>query len=152
MVGLGPVTLGMSVAEAEAALGGTLENPYDSGTDDEFCVYLRPTSADWPGVSYMVIEEAIARIDIYRDFETDSPSPFADEMGFGIGSAEADIIAAYGARLETGPHPYNDDLGKYLTLRSEDGSRTILFETDRGTVTTFRTGRYPEVGYVEGCS
>lgn len=48
------------------------------------------------------------------------------------------------------PHKYVD--GHYIEIEIKGGKFSIIFETDGKRVTSFRTGRSPEVRYIEGCS
>ena len=56
-------------------------------------------------------------------------------------------------RVTVQPHKYTN--GHYLVVRSAtaaDTTHRIIFETDGKVVTRFRSGRMPEVAWVEGCS
>ncbi len=90
----------------------------------------------------MAIDGRLARIDVYK-------GTWQTSAGIGLGDTEADVRAAY-PRLRTQPHKYEPD-GKYLILPGKH--RRIVFETDGdGVVTGIRSGRVPEVMFVEGCS
>ena len=52
--------------------------------------------------------------------------------------------------VATTPHKYVAG-GHYLTVTGSDPANRIVFETDGSKVTTFRSGRTPEVENVEGC-
>lgn len=60
---------------------------------------------------------------------------------------------AYGSRVTVQPHLYTN--GHYLIVRSDKPELShyrIVFETDGTSVTRFRSGREPEVEFVEGCA
>jgi hypothetical protein len=142
--GLGKVKIGMTFAEAEKALGTALK-PRDE-TQVPQCYYTSHADEAEAGVIYM-LENAgtITRIDVK------SNSTIRSTAGIGIGSTEAEIHAAYGDGVIVQPHKYLGEDSHYLSIDSADHSHAILFETDKGVVTTFRAGVHPSVAYVEGC-
>lgn len=140
--GFGPVRTGMTVAEAEHALGAPLVL---LGPRMEPCHYLAVDGQ--PGVAFMIIDGRIARVDVRRHATVQTAE------GAGIGDTEARIHALYPGRVEVQPHKYAE--GHYLIVTPAapaDSAYRLIFETDGKRVTTFRTGRLPEVGWVEGCS
>ena len=140
MTGLGPVQIGMTLAEAEQALGAGLEP-----IEDEACTQIRRTDGHDPQIFYMVENGRITRIDI------EDGSDIKTDKGVGIGATEAEVLAAYGPGMQVMPHKY-DPHGHYLVMDSADAKSAILFETSNGKVTMFRAGVHPSVDYVEGCS
>jgi hypothetical protein len=142
-MGIGPVRAGMTLNEARTAVspGMTLPAP----TEAE-CDFIRPVGGP-PGIAFMVIEGMIARVDV-RD------STIATADGARVGDPESRIRAMYGDRVVVQPHKYTD--GRYLIVPKGPGPDTlyrIVFETDSaGRVTEYRSGRMPEVEYIEGCS
>jgi hypothetical protein len=134
---VGPIRIGMTVAEAETALAG----PFDAATDSGECVY-RKTSALPGSVLFMQVGGRIVRVDIT------APGVATDE-GIEVGATEARVHDVYGSQVAISPHKYTD--GRYLTIAPETGYRAI-FETDGERVTRYRVGRVPEVDWVEGCS
>lgn len=141
--GLGPVRVGMTVAEAAGALGRPLE-PVTAPTDE--CTFYAPASG-FDGLSFLVADGAVARVDV-----TDGPTATAE--GMAIGQSEADAQRRYGDRLRESPHDFALG-GHYLTLVPTDpgdaGFRLVA-ETDGVKVTSMRAGRLPEVELTEGCS
>ncbi|MFL5384271.1 MAG: hypothetical protein ACJ8GN_17250 [Longimicrobiaceae bacterium] len=138
--GIGPVRVGMTVAEAAAALSGAAAQP-----DTQACAYVGLAGLP-EGVSLMTESGRIVRVDV------DDSSRVATTRGARVGWTEAQVLAAYpGARVE--PHEYED--GHYLVAlpgAPADTTHRIVFETARGVVTRFRGGVVPAVEYVEGCS
>jgi uncharacterized membrane protein len=133
---VGPVRIGMTIAEAEAAVG----TPFDAAVDAGDCVF-RQTSAAPRGVLFMQVGGRIARIDVTSfDVRTDKE--------IGVGDSEVQVQNAYGQDVVTTPHKYTS--GHYLTIPLD--AHAILFETDGQWVTRYRVGRLPEVEWVEGCS
>jgi hypothetical protein len=138
--GLGPLRVGMTLAEARRALGGALVVP--KGTDTTGCAYL--TWRDGPrGTRVMIDGGRIARVDV------DSAN-VATTAGARVGDSEERIQQLYPGRVTVTPHKYVD--GHYLTVNAVgDSSAAIVFETEKGKVTRYRAGRRPAVEYVEGC-
>jgi hypothetical protein len=139
--GIGPLRAGMTLAEARSALG-TLD--VRAGADTLRCDYVH--SRNLPsGVSVMVVEGKVARIDVKT-----REVPTAE--GARVGDPEQRVLSLYGKRASVGPHKYTD--GHYLTVKptTADTTHLIIFETNADTVTYYRAGRVPYVQYVEGCS
>ena len=138
--GIGPVRVGMTVAEAAAALSESAPHP-ETGE----CAYVGLGGLP-AGVSLMTEGGRIVRVDV------DDSSSVATARGARVGWTEARVLALYpGARVE--PHKYED--GHYLVVlpgAPADTVHRIVFETARGVVTRFRGGVVPAVEYVEGCS
>jgi len=59
----------------------------------------------------------------------------------------------YGDDIKATPHKYIEK-GHYMTVMGDSASagKAIVFETDGQQVTMFRSGRLPEVQWVEACS
>jgi hypothetical protein len=138
--GIGPVRVGMTVAEAAAALPDGAAHP---ATRE--CAYVGLSGLPI-GVSLMTEDGRIVRVDV------DDSSAVATTAGARVGWAEARVLALYpGARVE--PHKYED--GHYLVAipgAPADTVHRIVFETVGGVVRRFRSGVVPAVEYVEGCS
>jgi len=139
----GAARIGMSREQLAEALGGKLEDAMPGDDDSEQCGYV--TSARVPkGVSFMLIDQHLARIDII------SPQILA-ASGIRIGSTQADVLAAYPGRVQVSPHAYTSPEGTYLTIHSLDGHLGIRFETDQGRVVNFYAGTAQAIEYIEGC-
>ena len=136
--GAGPVRIGMTRAQAEAAVGAPLEG--GAGDSGAACAYLRsPASPD--GLLFMLSGGTIARVDVTR-------AGVPTDAGVEVGSSETQVHTAYGPAVAISPHKYTD--GRYLTVMS--GANGLVFESDGQWVTRYRGGRVPEVEWVEGCS
>ena len=154
MDGLGPVHTGMTVAEAEKALGVHLKIDYlEENAGPDACGTGERSDGKNPDVFYMVEGGKIVRIDVTtRDDGKASDPPIRTHMKVGVGSTEVEVKRAYRRELKIERHPYLDEAGHYLIVKAHDGKSAIIFETDHGKVTTFRAGLYPAVGYIEGCA
>ena len=137
--GIGALHAGMTTAEAGTALGA----PLPAVASGE-CEMMRVPGA--PGEVYlMVVADTVVRFDV-RD------STIATAAGARLGDSEARVRGLYPASVRSEPHKYTS--GRYLIVTAPDDTlRRLVFETDSaGAVTTFRSGRVPEVEWVEGCS
>jgi hypothetical protein len=86
--------------------------------------------------------------------EVDSAGTTTD-VGAEVGMTEAQIRALYPGRIRTDPHPYTGPEGHYLVYVPSvpaDSAYGLIFETDGKVVLSYRSGRRPEVNFVEGCS
>jgi hypothetical protein len=141
--GLGPIRIGMNPQEANVAAGYGLALEFI----DDSCYYLLAEPV-LDNVGFMVADGTIARVDI------STGSDITTRSGARIGMTEAQIKSMFGAKIETSGHP-NVTGGKYLTFvptDEQDKNFRVIFETDaNGIVTSYRAGRLPEVGWIEGC-
>ena len=141
--GLGPVLTGMQLSEA-VNMGLLSENP---NLKPE-CDYVFPAvgSGIPEGVSVMVVRGRIARIDVDTGAVTTAE-------GAKLGDTEERLKDLYGDDITVTPHKYIEK-GHYMTVLGDSASKgkAIVFETDGQHVTMFRSGRLPEVQWVEACS
>lgn len=145
LTGLGPIRVGMTITEAMAAGGIALVS---STRRDKTCRYYEPEAGP-KGISFMVVDDRIIRIDVWSDSRVKTLS------GAQIGSTEAELNALYPGQIEVTPNPFTQ--GNYLTYVPEAGSGEALyrlvFETNSaGKVTQFRTGQFPAVTWPKGCA
>lgn len=133
----GPVSIGMTVKEAESVvrteLSGDPPNPQ--------CYYVSLAHGSG-GVSFMVEGGRIARVDI-------TTRTVRTEQGAEVGMTEEEILRIYGSRAVVSPHKYLDS-GHYITVDPKAAYQT-QFATDGKRVTEYRAGKFPAVQYVEGC-
>jgi hypothetical protein len=134
---LGAVRMGMTVVEAEAALGA----PFEPSTDTGECLYRRFAGAP-AGVLFMQAGGRIVRVDVVA-------AGVSTDAGIGVGAPVSQVREAYGTRVAASPHKYTS--GEYLTI-APDADHRLVFETDGERVTRYRIGRLPEVEWVEGCA
>ena len=114
---------------------------------DDFCSYLL-TEPVIDNVGFMMTDGIIRRVDVFPG------SSVTTRSGAKIGMTEAEIKGMFGDKIETSGHPYVAG-GKYLIfvpVDEQDKNFRVIFETDaNGIVTSYRAGRLPEVGWIEGC-
>jgi hypothetical protein len=98
-----------------------------------------------PGVRYTVAAGVVSRIET-RD------SRYATVSGVHVGDTLDRARQVYGKRLTLAAHPYFDK-GHMLTVYSPDRRFALVMESnDAGRIITLRGGRWPDVGWLEGCS
>ena len=137
--GIGPIKVGITLAQLNTTLHEKLAKSQD---DDQGCFYV--TSKKHPHVSFMLLDGRLARIDV-------DDVGVANSAGVRVGDSEAHVVKVYGSSLKVGPHHYIED-GRYLTIRSSDGRYGTRFETEQGKITTFYSGTFKAIQFVEGCS
>jgi len=133
----GPVKVGMTVTQASKALGIRLVT-----TEQGNCRYFE-AKRGFKDIGFMVNDGTIARFDVFE-------RGIATDRGARVGDSEARIKSLYKGMYEVSKHPYVD--GHYIVVDMKGGKFSIIFETDGKRVTSFRAGRSPEIGYIEGCS
>ncbi|HKR09070.1 MAG TPA: hypothetical protein VJS39_07775 [Gemmatimonadaceae bacterium] len=137
--GIGPLRAGMTVVEANKAVGGF---SVPSGADPA-CSYANLKNAP-DGLAVMLENNKIARVEIRS-----GSIPTAE--GARIGDNESRIRSLYSGRVTTSVHKYVTG-GHYLTVTPvADTTHRIVFETDGKVVTNYRAGVLPAVEYVERC-
>ncbi|WP_222926898.1 hypothetical protein [Sphingomonas gilva] len=151
--GWGPLRIGMSRAEIEAALGGDADPAAVGGPDPEACDQFRPARAP-QGMLVMVEDGKLARISLVRDAD------IATDRGISLGDDAARVRAAYGDAIGATPHAYLHPEGGYLTVWARGGggedvrdpaARGIRYEIgEDDRVTAIHAGG-PAIQHVEGC-
>lgn len=139
--GYGPAKIGMTVAEASAALGLKLVS--EGPVDEPSCHYMRPEPAV-EGLWFMISDDHVVRVEV-------TTPGITTRSGLGVGDSEARVKELLPS-AEVTPHKYVAPDGNYLTVWRADRKAAVRFETLQGKVTSFYAGRVPEVEYVEGCS
>lgn len=140
---LGSIGVGMTVSQAQQASGLTFNQVASGGEPD--CLYYETVTLK--DVSFMVTEGKIARIDI------DNPR-ITTLSGAKIGDSERRIYSLYPRQIQSEPHEYVTG-GHYLSFTPRDRidqNYRMVFETNGRVVTRFRSGKLPEVNYIEGCA
>jgi hypothetical protein len=156
--GLGPVRIGMTVPEAETALGAKLA-PLDktNGIDTEGCWTTGRADNTDRGISYMIWDGKIVRIYIFlsqREGEPDVIPSVSTENGVRLTTSVEDVKKAYGKDLIIDFHsqgdPGNYDF-LYMTAFSADKRHGQYFETWNNKLVSFGSAT-PEALYLqEGC-
>lgn len=154
--GLGPLRIGMTLAEIAAAAGADSDPAAIGGPDPEACDQFRPARAP-EDVLVMVEQGRLTRVSLVRD------SALKTDRGIGTRAAAAEVRRAYGDALVETPHKYVETPAAYLTHWTKGGDRTkpyvedpaargIVYEVGRdGQVQAIHAGG-PAIQYVEGCA
>jgi hypothetical protein len=141
--GLGSMTIGMHVNDIERATGMDVDISSDFSPQ---CRYGQLVGGP-RDLFLMFSRRVLVRIDIGPG------SAIETDTGIGVGDPISEVEDAYGDELERELHPYLGDRGSYLIFdpEPEDGL-LIIFETNRRSVTSFRSGFDQQVRYKEGCA
>ena len=137
--GVGPVRIGMTLAQLNKALDEKFETP--AAKDQADCFYV--TTSKPAKLLFMMLEGRVARIDVREP-------GIKTASGIQVGDSEAQARKVYGARLKVEPQKYVEH-GHYLTVNSSDGRRGIRFEAAGGKITSYYAGRDQAILLVEGC-
>jgi hypothetical protein len=139
-LGAGPIRVGMTIDDLRRVAGYFTVS---EGASE--CTFVRPANAP-RGLAVMLVNGAVTRVDV-------DSSGVQSDAGVAVGDSASRVSTAYTGRVSATPHKYVPG-GQYLTVRSAspaDSSLRIVFESDAGRVTRFRSGRVPEVEQVERC-
>ena len=143
-VGLGPVFIGMTVDEAAEAARMSMVGEVDPDTPG--CFFIRPQYG-LEGVSFMVLDGAIARVDI------NPPSTITTRSGAGIGMSEEALRELFPGQIEAAPTYVVEREGLQFVPRDENEAEfRVVFEMENGVVAAYRSGKLPGVGSAVGCS
>ncbi|MBE9188342.1 hypothetical protein IQ270_27845 [Microcoleus sp. LEGE 07076] len=146
--GIGPIRLGMTVDEASRAAGVKLVFVMN-GPDAYSCSYFKP-QGELKDIAFMVAKGRIARIDI-RD------KRITTIRGARIGDTLDRIISLYPGQIQIIKAPLTarpEGNPKNLTFVPKDDADKnyrIIFEKVNNRVYRFRSGKLPEIEYIEGC-
>ena len=141
--GLGSMTIGMHVNDVERATGMEVDISSDFNPQ---CRYGQLVGGP-NDLFLMFSRRVLVRIDIGTE------SAIETDTGIGVGDPISDVEDAYGDELKREPHPYLGDRGSYLIFDAEpEDGLLIIFETNRRSVTSFRSGFDEQVRYKEGCA
>ena len=141
-VGLGALTFGMSVAEAERTLGADFVEVIEGAAGD--CYEIRPAGGP-AGVSLTVTGGTIERVDISTDQIT-------TRSGAGVGMTETDLFDLFGERLTSEARTGGGNTITFTPVDPGDAEFRVIFESDGTAVTSFRSGRVPQVLPTQPCS
>ncbi len=146
--GIGPIRVGMTVEEASQSAGVRLVQT-QSGGEEYGCFYFKP-QGEPKGIAFMVTKGRIARVGISNERITTI-------KGAKIGDTEDRIISLYPGQIQIIKAPLTarpEGNPKNLTFVPKDHpdkNYRIIFETVNNRVYRFRSGKLPEVEYIEGC-
>lgn len=138
----GPVTIGWTVAQLNAALADSVRPSYQ--ISDE-CDIVHPTAFP-AGLDLMVVLDTVVRVDV-------DSAGYPTVEGVAVGDSETVALRRYQGRVTVQPHKYSGPQWHNLVATvPADPTLRIIFETDGVVVKNYRAGRVPAVEYVEGCA
>jgi len=146
----GAIRIGMSLAAVRRALGDPAaflagQSINEPAQLDAECAYLSSRSVP-KNLVFMFSRGLVIRIDVRG-------SGIRTASGAEVGDTEDSITRLYPGRITVAPHKYIEG-GHYLNYRAVDRvdhEYGMVFETESGRVTRFRTGTLAGVALVEGC-
>lgn len=155
--GFGPLRIGMTTAEVEAALGPDSDPAAVGSAQPEVCDQWRPERAP-EGLMVMIQDGVLTRISVA------APSTLKTDRGFGVGDSAGAIKAAYGAQAVSEPHKYSPAPAEDIFIWTSGGpstpnvyvqdpaARGVRYEIGGdGRVGIIHIGG-PAIQMVEGCS
>ena len=141
---VGPVRLGMTVDEASTEAGVQLRR--DFGRQSTSTCYYVTAGAALRGVSIMVVDDQIARIEI------DSPSTIATRSGVRVGTPADSLRQVYPNNIQQANDAVLDgEAMAFVPNDDVDADYRIYFEIEDGQVARYRLGVKPAVDYLSGC-
>jgi hypothetical protein len=143
--GYGPLRIGMTRAEVEAALGPDSDREAAGGPDPESCDMFRPARAP-KGLIVMVEDDILTSVwATDADIETD--------RGLNVGDIAAEVRRVYGAAVQSSPHEYQDAPAEYLIVGAGGPSMNgVKYEVASDGRVASIAGGGPSIRYVEGCA
>ena len=152
--GYGPLRIGMTLADVVTTYGPDANLDSVGGPEPEVCDQFRPARAP-EGLLVMVEDGRLTRISLMNGAELET------DRGLRVGADAAAVRAAYGSRLQAGPHKYQDPPAEYLTIWTRGGagedevappdSRGIRYEIGQDNKVAMIHAGGPSIQYVEGC-
>ena len=142
--GMGPVRVGMTLGQASRAAKRliTLAGPPIGAVGS--CSYAQPQGGP-EGVWFMISGDLVARIDV-------TTTAIATAAGARVGMDEATVKGLYpGMKVEPAKYVEGGHTLVYEPPGGAGPATGIIFDTDGTKVVTIRSGREPELSYVEGC-
>ena len=140
-VGIDALTFGMTLARAESAVGGSFVPIADTNNE---CFIVRPAGGP-NGVLLTVTEGTVERVDI-------TTPDITTRSGAGVGMTEDGLASLFGDSLTTEASNTGGNRVIFTPSDPADAAFRVIFETDGTTVTSFRSGRLPQVDSTVPCS
>ena len=141
---LGPVRIGMTVDAAASEAGVEIRRDF-ARESTSTCYYVTAGTA-LRGVSIMVVDDQIARIEI------DSPSTIATRSGVRIGTPADDLRQVYADNIRQADDAVLEGEALAFVPNDDfDADYRIYFEIEDGRVARYRLGTKPAVDYLSGC-
>lgn len=148
--GFGPLRIGMTRAEVEAALGPDSDPEAVGGPDPASCDMFRPERAP-EGLLVMVENGVLTSVWLSRNTAVET------DRALNIGDTAAEVKRVYGPAAEIIPHKYVDAPAEYITVwatTDHEGAaaRGLTYEIGPDGRVESIAGGGPSIQYVEGCA
>jgi len=148
--GYGPLRVGMTVAEIEAAMGPDADPEAVGGPEPERCDMFRPARAP-DGMLVMVIDGVLDSVWVSRNAAVET------DRALNVGDTAAEVKRVYGAAAEVMPHKYAEAPSEYVTVWSTTdhqnaAARGVKYEIGPDGRVQSIAGGGPSIQYVEGCA
>lgn len=137
--GLGAVTFGLTVAQAQEAAGTAM---IALGAESD--CYRVVAHRGPEGVTFLVHEGTIERVDI-------DSGPVTTRSGVGIGTAESTVIDLFGDKIQRQSRPDGSTDLLFVPVDAGDRNYRVVFNVADGTVLSFKAGKIPMVLTDTGC-
>ena len=137
--GLGAVTFGLTVAQAQNAAGTAM---IAQGAESD--CYRVVAHRGPEGVTFLVHEGTIERVDI-------DSGPVTTRSGVGIGTAESTVIDLFGDKIQRQSRPDGSTDLLFVPVDAGDRNYRVVFNVADGTVLSFKAGKIPMVLTDTGC-
>lgn len=149
-LGFGPLRVGMTRAEVEAALGPDANPEAVGGPDPASCDMFRPERAP-EGLLVMVENGVLTSVWISRNTAVET------DRALGVGDTAAAVKGVYGTAAEVESHKYVEAPAEYITVWStpdhqSPAARGIKYEIGMDGRVQSIAGGGPSIQYVEGCA
>ena len=153
-LGYGPLKIGMTQAEVDAAVGPPPANAAEAAPSE--CRYYHPLRAP-EGLLVMVENGVLTRLTAMKG------STVKTEDGVGVGYEGEQLKARYGAAATVTPHKYEGAPSAYVTLWpgkphrqgayvNDPTARGLVYEIGQDGKVAFVHAGGPSIQNVEGCS
>lgn len=148
--GYGPLRIGMTLAEVEAALGPDADPDAVGGPEPEVCDMFRPERAP-EGLLVMIQNGVLTSVWLSRNTVVET------DRALNIGDTAAEVKRVYGADAEVMPHKYAAAPAEYVTVWStadhdSPAARGLKYEIGNDGRVQSIAGGGPSIQYVEGCA
>lgn len=147
--GYGPLRIGMTLAEVEAALGPDADPEAVGGPDPASCDQFRPSRAP-EGLLVMVENGVLTSVRVSRNTAVET------DRALNVGDPASEVKRVYGGAAVAEPHKYQEAPAEYVTVWStadhqSAAARGLRYEIGQDGRVQSIAGGGPSIQYVEGC-
>ena len=148
--GYGPLRIGMTVAQIEAAMGPDADPEAVGGPDPASCDMFRPERAP-DGLLVMVENGVLTSVWVSRNATVET------DRALNVGDTAEEVKRVYGDAAVVEPHKYVEAPAEYITVwatadRQGPAARGLTYEIGADGRVESIAGGGPSIQYVEGCA